>query len=87
MKDLLKELSFDMEEIEIFNKEFQNIPSFQIELIIRLLKKYGCHKEFIKHILINRKDLFLVDATRLEYIMEAIVANGDIIEETLLEIV
>ena len=86
MEELLKELKFDREEINYLLNDLKEYSYYNVVSIVELLKKYNCHIDFIKEICMNRADIFLIDKDRLEYILDAIVASGDIIEETLFEL-
>ena len=87
MQDLLKTISCDPDEIEWLLKDIRVEDEKNAENIIKLLLKYNCDKEFIKNIIFNHKRLFEMDLERITYIIEAILSNGDIIEEMLLELV
>ena len=87
MKEILSKLDFDREEIERIIPSFDNISLYQLESFIDLLMLYRVNKDYIKEILLKRKDLLNMDIDQLKYILDAILANHDIIEETLLEIV
>lgn len=87
MKETLKLLNFDAEEIEKITMSLSNVTLLQFNQIINLFYKYKCDKNFIKEVIISRKDIFEYDVIRLEYIFDAIISNNDIIEETLLEII
>lgn len=87
MLTIFNELSFDKEDIETLREIYKDFSDVLIQRIINVLAKYGCSIDYIKHLLLNNKNLFLMDVDRLQYLLEAIVSNGDTIEEVLLEII
>ena len=87
MEKLLKELLFDDHEIEWLLIDLDSIGYSKVERIISILIKSGCSSDYIKEILFNHKRIFDLDLERINYTIEAILSNGDIIEETLLELV
>ena len=87
MEDLLRVLGCDPDEIEWILKDFKDKNIATVESALNLLIRYQCDKDFVKYIIFNHKSIFDMDLERIEYIIEAILSNGDIIEETLLELV
>lgn len=87
MEELLKVLDCDLDEIEWIMNDLKDENITKIENIIKILLKNQCNKDFIKEVIFNHKRLFKLDLERINYIIEAILSNGDIIEETLLELV
>lgn len=87
MKKTLKSLNFDAEEIDEITFSLSNVTLLQFNQILNLFYKYKCDRNFIKEVILSRKDIFEYDVMRLEYIFDAIISNNDIIEETLLEII
>ena len=87
MVTLLKKINLDHEEIEWLNDYLLDIGVSKVENFINLLIDKGCHYDFIKEILFNHREVIKIDLERISYIIEAILSNGDIIEETLLELV
>ena len=86
MREIFINLGFDNEELEDLLIKYEYIGVYKLEKIILLLSRYGCNKIFLKELIINRTKVFEYDVDQLEYILDAIVSNGDCIEETLLEI-
>ena len=87
MKEMLLAFDFDIVEATLIENEFLNMGVYNISAYVILFNKYRLNKFFIKEIILKRKDLFLMDKDRLEYVFDAIISNGDIIEETLLDII
>lgn len=87
MEEVLFKIGFKKEEVEELLIQLSNLSEHVFIMKIQLFNKYKCHNDFIKEIIIKRKDILYLDIDRLEYIFDAIIANNDIIEETLLEIV
>ena len=85
MESILIDLGFFKEDIANVMKLYTNEVKFI--RVIAILKEYKCNIDFIKWIIINKKEIFEMDIDRLEYILDAISSNNDIIEETLLDII
>lgn len=86
MKELLLDVGFSLEEIEIFNKN-NKTNEFYLVKLVALFKKYNCSDLFIKEILINYLSKINYDIDQLEYKLESIVSNGDNIDEVLIDII
>ena len=87
MEEISKLLHLDNEEINWLYKDLEEIGFYNILKIINLLIKNGVDVVFIKEILFNQQRVLKMDYERIEYIIDSIIANDDIIEETLLELV
>ena len=86
MGDLLIDIGFSLEEIVTFY-ENNKTSEFYLISLVNLFKKYNCNNLFIKEILINYLDKINCDIDELEYKLEAIVSNGDNIDEVLIDII
>ena len=86
MVGLLLELGFDKEEIDSILSTIDITYENNIKNIVYMLKRYGCNISFIREIFKNRIDVFYKDKDVLQYKLEAILANGDIIEDIFLDI-
>ena len=86
MKMILETLDLDYEQKEQLQNKLDKIGVAKVEKFVYLLNKYRCDISFIREIVLNSEDILTMDSEKLEYTIEAIVANDDIIEETLLDI-
>ena len=87
MEDVLLSLGFDKEDINGLLYELDKYNSYILKRNIDSLLRYNCDNGFIKYIVSNRSDVLSMDCDRLTYILDAIISNNDIIEETLLDLV
>ena len=85
MVDVLISIGFDVNEIEAMDKEKINI--YNLEKFILLMKKYNCKNAYIKDLILNYSNILEVELDVLEYKLEAIVSNGDIIDEVLIDLI
>ena len=86
MKEMLASIGFYKEEMEELDGKFDAINKNKIIKIIVLLKRYHCSNEFMREVVVNYYRFESLDFDRLEFIIESIIANGDDIEDTLLEL-
>ena len=87
MKELLLGLGFDLEDIDGLLPVLNDIGVYRIERVVSLLNRYYCDACFIRDVVVNNRELFLMDFDRLEYILEAISSNGELVEDVLLTII
>ena len=87
MKEILINIGFDLEDIDFLLEKLQTFGKYKVEKIVNLLTRYGCSKIFIKEIIINKNYIFSYDVDQLEYKLEAIVSNGELVEEVILDII
>lgn len=87
MKDVLLSLGFSIEEIETFKEKNDEINELYLVSFVNLLRRYNCKNLFIKEILINKLQKLKLGIDELEYKLEAIVSNGDNIDEVLIDII
>lgn len=86
MNNVLFEIGFDREDVEDIMQLINHNEILNLERKIELFKHYGCSNEFIREVLISRIAIFKMEEEKLNYIFDAIRANNDIIEETILDI-
>ena len=87
MEDTLLKLGYDKEDIDSLISKLSIYNSYIMKKNIDLFIRYNCSEYFIKEIINKRIDILVFDCDRLRYIFDAIIANNDIIEETLFDIV
>jgi hypothetical protein len=85
MVDVLISIGFDVNEIEAIDKE--RINTYNLEKFILLMKKYNCKNAYIRDLILNYSNILEVELDVLEYKLEAIVSNGDIIDEVLMDLI
>lgn len=86
MEQLFLEMGFDKEDIEALVSMYCHVGKYKMETIIYILKDYGCSKAYIKDLIIHKVSVFEYDKDQLVYLLEAILSNGDLIEDTLTDI-
>ena len=87
MKNILVDLGFDAEDVDLFIGRLESYGKHKVEKIISLLYKYGCTKFFVKQLMSENVSVFSLDADMLEFKLEAIISNGDLIEDVLLDVI
>ena len=87
MEDILLSLGFDKEDINSLLFELDKYNTHVLRKNIDSLLRYNCNSGFIRYIVSNRNDVLSMDCDRFIYILDAIISNNDIIEETLLDLV
>lgn len=87
MEELLISIGFFKEDIDSILNVCDDINEYKISRVILLLKKYKCDNNFIREIILNKKNIFEMDLDKLEFSLEAIVSNGDTVEEILGELI
>ena len=87
MKQVLLDLQFSMEEIEGIEEIVNVIGNYKLERVIHLFKMNNCSNAFIRELIINKRDVFEMDFDKLSFMVESILANGELIEEVILELI
>lgn len=87
MKDILFDLGFDLDDLDEIISKLEEFGKYKVESFIGVLKNYGCTNFYIRDVIKKRLDIFILDKDRLVYTLEAIISNGDLIEEVLLDII
>jgi len=87
MKELLMDINLSIEEIEMLKDNLENIGCYKLEKVINVFKQNHCSNNFIRELIINRQEVFDMDIDRIILLIEAILANGDLIDEVFFELI